>query len=57
MTVDDYIDALAESDGNDREIQGLTDALRAAVALMGIAQRELLEEQLPKLLPAKNFQF
>jgi hypothetical protein len=50
LTVDGFIDALAEGDSSDAEIAGLTEALRAAVAHFTFQQLFAFEKELPAIL-------
>ena len=50
MTLDDFLEKLAELDSNDAEIEGLKAALNAAVGHMTYQMMFALEKELPAIL-------
>lgn len=50
MDLDTYIDTLGNGDSNDAEITGLSDALRAAYALLSPEARAQIDRELPDML-------
>jgi len=50
MTLETFIEALADGDSNDQEIAGLTEAIRAAVSHLTSQQIAVFEKVLPEIL-------